>query len=329
MEAIAIQCANKDCRIAEDDKCVEGLTRDVCPNFGKPPMLTSTEIEEAEDDVWHLSKAGRLDIPEAIPVLRRSATTVVAILGPHDAGKTSLIAGLFEQFQRGPIEDFQFAGSRTLHAFEIACHESRAASERHEPDSSRTPLGEVQFFHIDITRSGEDVRLALLIGDRAGEEYRTAANDTQSVAGFHELRRAQTLTLLVDGNRLVNPILRHQARNEVLRIAQAVVDGGGTTGRQRMAVTLTKLDEVKDAAHEQRVRDDFRSLLTQLQANFASHFSAIQAFEVAASPKKDTVPAGTGLPALLSYWMQGSPAVPSVLAKPARSERIFRRLGVE
>jgi len=52
---------------------------------------------------------------------------VVAIIGPTDAGKTSLIASLYDLLQEGPVAGIGFARSLTLHAFEQACHDARAA----------------------------------------------------------------------------------------------------------------------------------------------------------------------------------------------------------
>lgn len=327
MDPISVQCGNNDCRIAEDGKCVEGLARDVCPNFGKTPVAAEPSEEEAQQPAaWELSGAERLSQREAVAVLRRDAGRVVAIIGPHDAGKTSLIAGFYDLFQDGPIDQAHFSGSQTLHAFEMACHDTRAASERTVPHINRTPLGDAEFFHLGIDAEATGTRVALLIGDRAGEDYRAAANDVRAVEEFFEVKRADTLTFLVDSCRLLDSVLRHQARNEVLRTAQAMVDGGATSTRQRVAVVLTKVDEVRGSEHEGRVLEDFAKIVSQLRAHFASKFAAIEPFETAASPKRNTVARGAGLPALLSYWLAEQPAVAYAAADAGRDDRVFRRL---
>lgn len=305
---------------------MEGLAREVCPNFGQEPPASELDDESDEPDAWALSGAGRLSKQGAAAILRRDAGRVVAIIGPHDAGKTSLIAGFYDLFQDGPISDFQFSGSQTLHAFEMSCHDTRDASGRTLPHINRTPLGDAEFLHLSVDHSVTGARFALLIGDRAGEDYRSAANDVQAVGEFFEVKRADTLTFLVDACRLLDPVTRHQARIEVLRTAQAMVDGGATSPRQRVAVVLTKVDEVRGSVDEARVMIDFSSVIGQLRTNFGSKFAAIEPFETAAQPKKKAAPRGTGLSELLTYWLAEKEAVPYVAPNAMHEERVYRRL---
>lgn len=327
METSTFKCSNRDCRVSETGKCVEGLVTDACPNFGKEPLpLDSNQAPLAEQRFIELSPAIRLSLDKAATVLRREQGRVIAVVGPHDAGKTSLIAGLYDLFQQGPIDGSHFNGSETLHAFEMSCHDARAASERSVPHIDRTPLGEVEFFHIGVTQLSTGSRFAVLIGDRAGEDYRSAANDVQIVSTFHEVRRADTLTFLVDGHRLAQSVTRHQVRAELLRLIQALVDGGGTSPRQKIAVVLTKLDDVQAAEHSARALADFSADITKLRSIFSSQFALIESFQIAASPKNTTVARGTGLPSLLAFWLGAVP--PTTPKEPRRTsdERVFRRL---
>lgn len=328
MDISTIQCSNRDCRVSETGKCVEGLATEACPNFGKePPPVDVNQAPAAELRFIELSPAIRLSMDKAAAVLRREEGRVIAVIGPHDAGKTSLIAGLYDQFQQGPIDGSHFNGSETLHAFEMSCHDARAASERSVPDMDRTRLiGEVEFFHLGVTQLPEGSRLAMLIGDRAGEDYRSATDNVQIVPTFHEVRRADTLTFLVDGHRLAQSVTRHQVRAELLRVIQALVDGGGTSPRQKIAVVLTKLDDVQASEHSARALADFSTDLTKLRSIFSSQFASIEPFQIAASPKNTTVARGTGLPSLLAFWLGAVP--PKAPEEPhlISDERVFRRL---
>lgn len=323
------RCSNLDCRVSETGKCVEGLSTDSCPNFGKDPRPAESDDSPAAPRMITLSSAARLSLDGASAVLRRDEGRVIAVVGPHDAGKTSLIAGLYELFQRGPVEDSHFNGSETLHAFEMSCHDARAASERSVPHIDRTPLGEVEFFHVGVTQLAAGSRLALLIGDRAGEDYRSAADDVQIVSSFHEVRRADTLTFLVDGHRLVETITRHQVRAELLRLVQALVDGGGTSVNQQVAVVLTKLDDVQSSEHAERALADFAADVQKVRSVFSGRFSAIESFQVAASPKKPAVPRGTGVASLLKFWLEPKSLLNALPGRASVGSRVFRRLKEE
>ena len=88
------------------------------------------------------------------------------------------------------------------------------------------------------------------VGDQfPGEEYRSAADETLVVANFPEIRRADSLTLLVDGERLLTDA-RHNLRSEIIMILQAFVDGGAVQAGQRLALVLTKIDLLQGALNK-------------------------------------------------------------------------------
>src|ERR1700687_5493259 len=93
-------CANTECRVAESGTCIEGLELKNCPHYGKTPTTEKTVAEtqpadkgesENRDDVL-LPSAARLVVGEVNSVLRTGDSRVIATIGPHRAGKTSLIA---------------------------------------------------------------------------------------------------------------------------------------------------------------------------------------------------------------------------------------------
>lgn len=331
-----MQCANPDCRVAIDGRCIEGFADTAsCPQFGK----SAAEQEASEPDAGEQTRSGvalppstNLGVADAQRVLIDRPARVIAIIGPHDAGKTSLIAGLYDKFQEGPLDGVAFARSLTLHSFEQACHDSRAASRRDQPHTERTERGAVRFYHLDLVDTLEGTRAAVLLGDRAGEEYSETRNDPDAASEFPELRRADTLTILADGGRLLDTGLRHNVRSEVRQTIQAFVDAGMIKPWQRLAIVLTKLDAVrKDTKAGTRAQADFDSIVNALQDTFASHFAKIEAFQIAASPKSKHAARGEGLAELAKFWMAPAlryepAAVPRIVPTPARA---FGRLQPE
>lgn len=323
LETSEIICANPDCRIADTGKCVEGMERDKCPHYGHAPAERN-EVPEADSGI-PLSAGGTLTPVETARLLRAGEARVISVIGPSDAGKTSLIAGLYDLFQNGPVADLAFAGSLSLHEFEHVCHDARAASRRDTPHISRTPRGEVRFYHLDLV-SPTYGRLSLALGDRAGEEYRGAIDDISVVADFIEIPRADTLTLLVDGERLLDVGARHNLRSEIDLILQALIEAGAVATRPRLAIVLTKLDVVQASADRARTEADFAALVANIFNTFSGSFSQIQAFRVAASPKDDSVQRGTGVPELLTFWLESPPVPPTAAPSAQGASRIFGRL---
>jgi hypothetical protein len=319
-------CANPDCRVADTGRCVEGFELGVCPHYGREPNGADYDAGSDGYQGVRLPTAGALNPATASSILRQGETRVIAVIGPSDSGKTSLIASLYDLFQDGPVAEVEFARSRTLHAFEQTCHDARMVSRRGLPHMNRTPFGEVSFYHLEICDRSAGQRLALLLGDRAGEEYRSAADDASIVANFIEVARADTLTILVDGERLLDAGERHNLRSDAIMMLQALLDGGALRAGSRLAVVLTKLDAISSGDQEDRVLRDFAALLQQVREIFGALFEEVASFKVAASPKTGALPRGTGLSELLTFWLTpaASPQAP-ILNRP-NFMRVFARL---
>lgn len=318
----AVRCSNPACKVAETGKCIEGLELSTCANYGKEPRIIeeSTGVTDAPVEIQTIqfSSASHLSTDEATQLLGRFPTQVIAILGPHDAGKTSLIARVYEMFQRGPISGYAFAGSRTLHAFEWVCHDSRSASERDTPDTERTKRGDVSFYHLDVGHPAPEAITTLLLADRAGEEYREATDNISRARELEELRRANVLTLLVDGERLSNLRTRHSVVEQVSNTLLAIHQAGVLSPHQRLALVLTKLDLVQESVHHDRAIAGFAKLHADLEKQYATTVSQIAKYEVAALPKSPNVAAGYGVAGLFEYWLQ----VPSPVACSLQEVRV-------
>ena len=101
------------------------------------------------------------------------------------------------------------------------------------------------------------------MGDRAGEEYRSAADDAASLTPFPEVTRADTITVLVDGERLLETGARHNLRSEIMMMLQALLDGNALRVGQRLILLLTKLDAVETSPVCDRAKNDFDSSLAR------------------------------------------------------------------
>lgn len=322
-------CANPDCRVAETGRCVEGFPLDACPYYGRDPEPSTgsadKQIESPDEAHVRLRPAETLTADGASRILRMGGARVVAIVGPSDSGKTSLIASLYDLFQLGGTGGVEFCRSETLHAFEQACHDARAASRRNVPHMNRTPIGEVRFYHLQVGGESMEGNVALLLGDRAGEEYREAADDAGNSASFIEIARADSISILVDGRRLISAG-RHNLRSEVLMMLQGMHDGGMIRPVTKFAFVLTKLDEVRLSANAENGLRFFDVLVADAQRIFASTLQDARVFKVAASPKSDIAPRGEGVTELLAFWLEAPTAEPASLQLEPEPRRAFERL---
>lgn len=305
------QCANPDCQVAKDGRCVEGIVElQSCPHYGRAVLLVETIAPEASLAVnrgVRLPDAEALSVIGAQALLRNQPCSVIAIIGPHESGKTSLIGGVYDLLQRGPIGGYAFAGSTTLHAFERACHDSRTASNREKSHMERTATGDATYFHLDLVQKEHLSKRAALFANRAGEDYMDTHVDPDLAKSFGELRRSDILTLLADGGKLLDDGERHLVREDICQSIRAFHEAGETRFWQRLAIVLTKVDAVRQIAEKrERVLRQFESIVIDVREQFSNEFLEIQSFHVAASPKEDTAERGEGMAELLAYWMSAS-----------------------
>lgn len=328
-----INCSNRECRVAETGRCVEGLDLSNCPHYGRSANFTEAAVEvetPADHDVGlRLPGADTLTPEGASGVLRRNDARVIAVVGPKGAGKTSLVASLYDLFQEGEVGGAKYARSDTLHAFELACHDARMASRRSEPDMERTPHGEVRFYHLHLTGGPAGRGLSFLLGDRAGEEYRAVADDADELDPFPEIVRADTVTVLVDGQRLQDNGARHNLQSEVMMILQGLKDGGVLGMGQQLLLVLTKLDAVQASPHQDRAKADFKALGAKIGRFFGESFNRIATCQVAASPKTTDVKRGLGVAEVLASWAVPSGRLASPPTAAPHSARAFGRLTLD
>ncbi|WP_441255824.1 TRAFAC clade GTPase domain-containing protein [Tardiphaga sp. 285_C5_N1_2] len=322
-----VQCGNLDCKVGQDGKCVEGLTLDKCPHYGKTPQPKSVIGIAADETHGVLLPSGDLlTVEEASGILRRGESRVIAIVGPKEVGKTTLIASIFELLLRGSVGPYRFSSSRTLYAFERSCHPSRAISQNVVPKTERTLLTDVHFYHLATRRDGSPL-VDMLLADRNGEDYRASTDDPSTASDFAEIARADTISFLVDGDQLGDLTTRSSVVSEVLATAQALIDGEVLVGRPRVAIILTKVDQIKKLVDPERSMRDFRKLVARFGSLYSEAFGEIRSFEVAACPADTSLSLGYGIPELLNFWQMKSPE-PVIATEPyvSRSTRFMHLL---
>src|SRR4051794_8869948 len=85
---------------------------------GTPDEVAVSEPEAPVEPEWvELPSGEALSEQEAEETMKVSPTKVVLVAGENDAGKTSLLCGVYEQYLKGDFAGYRFAGSRTLRAF--------------------------------------------------------------------------------------------------------------------------------------------------------------------------------------------------------------------
>ncbi|KAA1233655.1 hypothetical protein FHL81_19935 [Agrobacterium tumefaciens] len=280
-----------------------------------PFGLPSESIEDDDDKETieasistRLPRADAMDSSSAEDILSSVDAKIIAFVGAYDAGKTSLVGGLYELMQVSPVGGSIFAGSRTLHALEQICHNSRTASKRDEAASERTKYGVLQFYHLHLLADRE---ISLLFADRSGEQYDEIIEESDDWLDVPELTRADTICLVVDGRKLSNNVERHNVKADLMTLMQVLVDRRTFARVPDLAVVLTKIDDVDQSSRREDAYLEFDGLVHVVRNKFGRIFRKIESFRTAASPKQTDHSIGTGIGSLLDFWLLEADPVPT------------------
>ena len=327
-------CSNAECSFATDDKCVEGYEIEDCPHAARLSLDDIPETEEPDiqlalpEPTIMLASGEALDRDKASILQRRNVSRSIGLIGPNDSGKTSLISGVYDLLQEGPVSGAAFAGSSTLIGFEKVCHLARVVSRRAAPHTERTSRGmDATFFHIDLHQ--ENIGLtSLFISDRSGEDYLAVTDQISQADQFFEIRRADCITLLVNGAQLADSKMRHEVKSATPHIVDALVEARAIRRGCRLAVVLTKKDSVVVSQRPERVQKDFDELVETIVSTHSTYLGDVKPFVVAASPQDcEHVVRGEGVADLLLYWLKFTTPAPAVVSGGIYNfERMIDRL---
>lgn len=270
------ECIDEGCTFSADGTCKRGVSPAAsCPAL--KPEVTPAPITNSDFHEWPSAEAMH---PENASVLTaRSACRIIVVAGAVDSGKTTLLASIYESFQKGPFAGFYFARSETLVGFERRCFLSRMASGREDPETARTPYDPTpHFLHLRVLQKDAERGQAqdMLFTDLSGEAFRLVRDSDEECRRMTILRKADHVALLVDGKKLAEPEARHGATDDAMLILRRSLECGMLGKRSMVDVMLTKLDLVRLATEEAdtalalwkkaqiRIRDRFEAQLGSL-----------------------------------------------------------------
>ena len=316
-------CANDICQFTESGQCVEGNALDECPYLQYTDSLDveapSNSITVADNgtnadaSLFRIDGEATLSVSEVSALLKFRRASLVALLGQAEAGKTSLIAEVYDAFQYGNYRTLNFAGSRTLMAFERICHKVRASSKASDLSQGRTDFtDDPTFYHLALSDTDQKLN-EILIADRSGETYREVLDTPQRASDCLEIVRATVLNLLVDGARLSDTVERTSVLTECVQLIQTLVHAPVFLQDVHINIVLTKLDCVDESPNKDRAHSDFKRINKLVREQTENSVGTIKTFQIAARPQNRLYPKGYGVETLILNWLRcASVVVPYV-----------------
>lgn len=330
MNAPAQLCTNKDCKVQQTGQCHIGHDPiESCPNYAQPQKGIEPVVEDeappAAPPAVEIASSDVMLIADLARFLRQRKPRVVALVGEHKAGKTTLISSVYEAYCKGPFADLTFAGSKTLVGFAKLHAYSLLNSGRSSPTvprtSRNTPLA---FFHMALARTRHDI-VDLIVADRSGETYAAARTGTDLIPSLEEFHLADRVCFLLDGGRLAGKDLRPAYMRQFKQMIHALRDNGALSGKPALEVLSTKFDITKhtDEAERTKLLDDYEQ---QIMSEFTAVDLNVSCHRICALPKADRKVGVVGLDEMIKRWTAAKPSVDVKPVPLTGAQRQFGRL---
>lgn len=299
------RCHEPHCKVHLDGKCMETLDIDKgeCKNFYLADEADADDTQASQKDEKKtvgikLYEGKEMDVHETAEITHKHPAKVIAIVGESDCGKTTLLAELYNVFQKGANQDLLFAGSQTLIGFEFRSHLSKVESNSEEPETYKTVNGIFSFLHLALKKkdilSADSVHI--ILSDISGEDFQRARDSSSAMMELTLLTDADQVIYIIDGEKLAVKKLRQQTLSKAETFIQTAIDNGILNAQTHLTVVVSKWDKlITDASFN--FDTDVKTPFTN---TFASRLSSFKSFPIAARPKNRSVDQGFGLYDLLN-----------------------------
>lgn len=242
---------------------------------------------------------------ETEEVTLRWPTQLIVLAGAEGSGKTTMVAAFYEHLGRGAFAGFDFAGSRSVLGFEKICHANRVVSGGTRPTTERTvPSDEAGYYHLALRETtGERQRRQVLLSALSGELYRWARNSREECEKLTFLRRANSIVVLIDGEKLASLEHRVNAHTDAAGILDAFLDAKMVPSGCHVEFVFSKLDRIRAAGNPALAF--LRQTQEKLATKFRDRIPQLVFREVAArpSPSNDDEELANGIANAFAAWV--------------------------
>ncbi|HZU32396.1 MAG TPA: hypothetical protein VFB79_14865, partial [Candidatus Angelobacter sp.] len=305
-----LRCSQPGCTFDVDGVCLEGLPAGKdCPH--RIRGIAEGDTESAEESLgtaekWiSLPDGYELSLESTFEITRASNARLIVLAGEADAGKTTLISCVFEQFSEGMYAEHKVAWSDTVLAFERICYRSRISSEAEKADTVRTKGLSPRFFHLQLQSNESGIFSDLLVTDVSGEAYRRALNNQEDALNLGFIKRADAFVLLLDGERLASKEFRQDAFRRGLLLLKALLQAKVLSSQCPIRVLVAKYDLLVPGKVDKNTSQFVEYVEAEYKKFGDENFTDFQILRVASRPNPgSSLEYGFGIEAVLKDWVK-------------------------
>lgn len=271
--------------------------------------MTNDEDILNDDNVYFLPSGQALTISDTYPISASEKSKYAIVIGAIGCGKTTLISSLYQQFLF-PNEDneFFFAGSQTIMAFEERSFFTRTTSYLNEPNTQRTPRGlSNNILHLRLLKKDVNQFINLMFIDMSGEEYdNIIGNIKEAEENLSIIRFAKSIVVLIDGEKLAQIRERAAVIQQTINLIKTIFNSKLITDGAEIILVISKCDLLTTG--EINAEELSNDIINKVSMQIPDLSDRLNSVCTAAMPKDESVvKAGYGVKDLLKIIANNSP----------------------
>lgn len=255
-----------------------------------------------------LSLAGANELKKSV------MTDIIVVAGGVNAGKTTLLSSLYDQFMEGPVGNLKFAGTLTLRGFEEVGYTAKTTSRQSSPIVDHTDIGADEIFlHLKLVNTEAQIGFKhLLMTDWSGEISRRVSTSVEFARTLDVIRSCARFALLIDGDRIANPDERQKERTLALLVLRSCLDATILGDESNCDIVFTKWDLIQSGPPGtikliEQIKSDIAGDFADRLGTLTFHETAARVQTVGTGESAvDRLADGYGLKELLHCWVGNS-----------------------
>lgn len=282
------------------------------------------DAPKTDDPSLRIEWGEALTLAQCYSISSGEKTLFIVLAGASNTGKTTFLINLFDLFQHGLIDNYLFAGSRTLIGFEQRLHSLRILDSDREAAVARTPSStQPQVLHIRVVPTGQmHEPINLLIADISGEQFKDARDDESAARALTFLSEADSIVFFANAELVESEMTISNAIRDARLISRRFFELRLLKPSCGIFSVLSKVDALVGSVSRTEVLKKLTEAIeTQATENgYKTH----PAIAVRSVPVEET----EGVKDLLTLWMKDK-RQPRQAVGPSRSgESSFRNFGL-
>lgn len=263
----------------------------------------SLKEDDFQSGFLPLPSGRALSLQETYDVMASESTAVIVLVGPSGCGKTTIESTIYQLFQREKVANYLFAGSKTIQGYEDRSFYTRINSKQEVATTPRTSRGVQEIFlHLRLFNNSKKQRANYLFADLSGEEIQAhIANVGSLTKQMPFLKSADSLTVILDGERLANKHRRNGVIEEASTMIRTIFDAGLYSASTKVQLVISKYDIIK-ANDDSNITHFIEEKTIELHSLITRYIKNVTVHEVAAMPHDSSFAVGFGLENLLLAW---------------------------